>query len=189
LRSATTKETDMDRNPLRHRLRRCSLPGAILLLTLILGTAGCSDDDPTGPGVPETFSHSSSRTVDGLRLTVSTPRAEFAFGEKITIRVELTNVSDQPQVLDFLRGTPARYPNLSLNVDDGDDLAHFIAGDGERDNFTLAAGAKVSATFNWNQVSRLSREPVEPGVFRVIGFVSFDDRETLRVNDLFISLD
>ena len=179
----------MHRNPLHNRLRRCSLPGAILLLALVLGTAGCSDDDPTDPGVPETFSHSSSTTIDGLRLTVSTPKAEVAFGEKVAIRVELTNVGDQPQVLDFLRGNPARYPNLSVNVDDGNDLAHFIDGDGERDDFTLAAGARISATFDWNQVSRLTREPVERGIFQVTGFVGFDDRATLRVSDLFISLD
>lgn len=162
----------------------------VLLPALALSLAACgSDDDPMSPGVSETFGHSSSTTIDGLRLTVSTPKAKVAFGENIAIRLELTNVSDQPQVLDFQRGSPARYSNLVVNVDDGDGLAHFIDGDGERDDFTLAAGAKISATFNWNQVSRLTREPVEPGIFQVIGFVGFDDRATLRVSDLFISLD
>ena len=179
----------MTSNSLHHRLRPASLLGAILLLTLALGTAGCSDDDPTGPDVPESFGHASSATADGLRLTVSTPRAKVDFGKDIAIRVELTNVSDQPQVLDFLRGRPARYPNLTVNVDDGDDLAHFVDGDGERDDYTLAAGATISSTFTWNQISRLTRDPVEPGTYNVIGVVSFDDRATLRVNDLFISLD
>jgi|GEM_PF-4294877 len=178
----------MTSNSLHHRLRPASLLRAILLLTLALGTAGCSDDDPTGPGVPESFGHASSATAGGLRLTVSTPQAKVDFGKEVAIRVELTNVGDQPQILDFLRGQPARYPNLTVNVDDKNDLAHFVDGDGERDNYTLAAGATISSTFTWNQISRLTRDPVEPGVYKVIGVVSFDDRATLRVDDLFISL-
>jgi hypothetical protein len=35
----------------------------------------------------------------------------------------------------------------------------------------------------------LTRDPVEPCTYNLIGIVAFDDRAILRVNDLFISLD
>ena len=120
---------------------------------------------------------------------MSTPQATYDFGDDVTIRITLTNVSDQTQVLDFNRGRPARYSNLVLNVDDTDGAAHFVDGDGERDDFPLAPGEAISSTFTWNQNSRFGGDPVERGFYNVIGVVSFDDRATLRVNDLHVELD
>ena len=98
-------------------------------------------------------------------------------------------MSDQTQVLDFSRGNPARFPNLGLNVDNTDGTALFVAGDGDRDDFPLAPGESISATFTWDQGSRFGGNPVERGFYSVVAFVGFDDRDTLRVNDLFIELD
>lgn len=49
--------------------------------------------------------------------------------------------------------------------------------------------ASISASFTWDQVSRFTRGPVERGVFQVIAFFNFDNREQLNVRDLFIQLD
>ena len=163
--------------------------GAVLLLALAVGVVGCSDDDPTAPAIPAAFDHAEATTAGGLRLTASTPRATYDFGEDVQIRLTLTNVSDQEQVLDFSRGDPPRYSNLGLNVDDSGGAAHFVEGDGERDDFPLAPGEAISATFTWNQISRFGGAPVARGVYSVVAFVNFDDRAQLKVDDLFLSLE
>jgi hypothetical protein len=183
------KEPVMSNSDHHHLAGWSARLAAIVLIALALGSLGCSDDDPTSPSVPEDFAHAEETTANGLKLTVSTPRATYEFGEDIEIRITLTNVSDQTQVLDFLRGDPARYPNLGLNVDDENGSAHFVDGDGERDDFPLAPGEAISATFTWNQHSRFGGAPVERGYYSAVAFVAFDDRETLRVDDLFLELD
>lgn len=168
---------------------RSALPVLALVALFALGGVGCSSDDsPTGPS-SSTFAHASSTTQGGLTLTVSTPRATVAFAEEFQIRMELTNVSDTAQTLDFLRGEPARYGNLLLNIDDTDGLNHDASSEGERDVFELAAGATISATFTWDQVSRTLRRQVDAGVYQVIGVVSFDDRDAIAVRDLYVQID
>ena len=160
----------------------------LLLALATLGPTGCSDDDPMGPSGPS-FTHSATTTTGDLRLTVATDAATYEFGETVRVRVTLTNVGDTPQTLDFARGNPARFPNLGVNLNDEDDVVHHAAGDGERDVFELAAGTSIEASFDWDQNSRFTRSPVERGTFRVVAFVGFDDRDTIRVDDLFLMLD
>ncbi len=174
----------MNAQPSLQHLGRVLCVAALLPL---LAATGCSDDDPTGPG--QVFAHGATATAGGLRVSVATEAATYAFGTSFDIEVVLTNVSDQPQTLDFLRGDPARYPNLGLNAIDDGDASHFVAGEGERDVFALAPGASIRAVFNWDQTSRFTRSPVERGVYEMVAFVSFDDRETLRVDGLFVELD
>lgn len=170
-------------------MKRTTLRSLALLTFFLLAATGCSDDDsPTGPS-NSTFDHARSSTVDGLELTVSTPAATVDFGASFRVRIELTNVTDAPIALDFLRGEPARYGNLTLNIDDVDALNHFAASDGERDLFELAAGATIASTFTWNQESRTIRRQVDPGLYSLDATVAFDDRASIMVRDLFVRID
>lgn len=164
-----------------------TIPALLLTMCLFLvAAAGCSDDsDPTGPG----SSGQSVSAQDGvLQLKVTTDKASYAHGESVTVTVTLTNTGNASVDLDFNRGRPARYSNLVINVDDSDGLGHFIDGEGEFDTTTLAPNGSYRYSFVWNQVSRLTRQPVERGFFEVIGFAAFDDRDTIRASDLFIEL-
>lgn len=158
---------------------------ALILTVCALAGAGCSDDDPTTPAGP---AHAVSASDGPLSLTIASDKASYAFGAVVTLTVTLTNTSNAPVDLDFQRGTPARYANLAVNIDDSGGVNHFARGEGEADQTTLAAGASISHRLDWDQVSRRTRGPVERGSFEVIGFVGFDDRETLRVDRLFIEL-
>ena len=166
-----------------------SPPARLLTLALglvLLAAAGCSsNDDPTGPG----SGGPSASTQDGsLQLTVTTDKASYGIGDPVTVTVTLANTGAAPVALDFARGTPARYSNLVINVDDSDDVNHYADGGGELDMTSLAAGASYSYSFVWNQVSRRTRQPVDRGLFQVIGVTAFDDRDPIRVSDLFIQL-
>lgn len=166
-----------------------SLARVLCLAALLplLAATGCSDDDPTGPS--QVFAHGATATADGLQLSVATEAASYAFGTSFDIEVVLTNVSDHPQMLDFLRGNPARYPNLSINAVSESDVSHFVDGDGELDVYELAPGKSLRAVFTWDQDSRFTRAPVDRGVYEMVAFVGFDDRDTLRVDGLFVELD
>lgn len=169
---------------MRTRTNSTRLLTALALVAFVLAGAGCSDDDPAAP----VTTHSATADDGALSLTIATDRASYAFGEAIAFTATLTNTSGSPVDLDFQRGDPARYSNLGINVDDSDGVNHWAQGDGEADQTTLAAGASISYRLDWDQVSRRTRNPVERGSFEVIGFVGFDDRETLRVDRLFIEL-
>lgn len=161
----------------------------ILMLALglvLFAAAGCSENnDPTGPG----SGGLTASTQDGaLKLSVATDKATYTNGETVHVTITLTNTGDAPVALDFARGNPARYPNLSINVDDKDDVYHYVEGDGTLDTTTLGPKKSYRYTFSWDQVSRRTRQPVERGFFQVIGFTSFDDRDPLRVDGLFIEL-
>ena len=172
-------------------MNRRALPSPFALLILCavaLTSVGCSEDSPTGPS-NASFTHAEAVTVEGLELTVSTAKASVAFGDDFQIRTVLTNVSDKAQMLDFYRGNPARFGNLSVNVNDTNDLNHYAQSDGERDQFELAAGASITSTFTWNQYSRTMRRQVDSGVFEIIATVNFDDRDPVQVRDLYIEID
>lgn len=174
--------TTLHENPRTARIATTVLMLAFALIAL----AGCSEDSsPTGPGTP---AHANSNEDGGLRITAGTDKASYGFGEIVTINLTLTNISGAPMTLDFDRGNPARYPNLNVNVDDSGGSAHYVDGDGTADQTTLAAGASISYRFDWDQTSRFTRAPVDRGVHEVIGFAGFDDRATLKVEDLFIEL-
>lgn len=165
-----------------------SIPKTLALVALLsLVVVGCSDDD--SPTAPTTFAHSRSVVSGDLELTVSTPKASVAFGDAVAIRIELSNVGDTTQTLDFLRGTPARFGNLTLNVDDVDDLNHHAVSEGERDVYELAAGATITANFSWDQNSRTLRRQVDPGLYSLDASVAFDDRDAIVVRDLYIDID
>lgn len=169
----------------RTALRRPLL--GLITLALMFGLSACSDDSGgMGPSAP---AHSKTTESGGLELTASTPKASYDFGEEIPITVRMENTSGSPITVDFARGRPARYSNIGINVDDMDGLAHHVRGDGERDRFEMQPGEVIRYTFNWDQVSRLTRRPVDRGTFEIIAFSGFDDRETLRVAGLFLELE
>ena len=164
-------------------------PTRFLMLALCLGlfaAAGCSSsNDPTGPGSDGL----TASTQDGdLQLTIATDKATYMNGEPVAITITLTNTGSAPVNLDFARGTPARYSNLNINVDDGDGADHYAQGDGTLDKAALAPKASYRYSFTWDQVSRLTRKPVDRGFFEVIGFAGFDDRDPIRIDGLFIEL-
>ncbi len=166
-----------------------SSPARFLMLALCLGlfaATGCSsNNDPTGPGNGAL----TASTQDGdLQLTVTTDKASYMNGEPVNITVTLTNTGSAPVNLDFARGTPARYSNLNINVDDSDGVDHYAQGDGTLDKAALAPKASYRYSFTWNQVSRRTRQPVDRGFFEVIGSARFDDRDPVRVDGLFIEL-
>ena len=164
-------------------------PARFLMLALglvLFAATGCSsNNDPTGPG----SGGQTASTQDGdLQLTVTTDKASYLAGDPVTITITLTNTGSAPVNLDFARGTPARYSNLNINVDDSDGADHYAQGDGTLDKTALAPKASYRYSFTWNQVSRLTRKPVDRGFFEIIGFAGFDDRDYLRVDGLFVEL-
>lgn len=159
---------------------------ATLLLVAAMALNACSsDNNPTGPSAPE---HATFVDDGGLRLTVGTDKANYELGEQVTITTILTNTTDAPIALDFARGTPARYSNINVNADDSDDVNHYAQGQGSDDLTTLGAGKSIDYTFVWDQVSRRTRVPVDRGIFEIIGFAGFDNRDTIRAANLFIQL-
>ncbi len=156
-----------------------------LILTTTLALAACSDDNPTGPGA---LPHATSTQSGDLRLTVSTDKASYDFGESITITSVLTNTGSAAVTLDFARGNPARYSNFNFNANDDNGVNHYAYGQGTADQTTLGAGESIHYTSVWNQVSRRSRRPVERGVFQIISSVGFDNRDRIRADNLFVQL-
>ncbi|MCB1182606.1 hypothetical protein KDM41_04165 [bacterium] len=163
------------------------LPVLTVLLLLGLALTGCSSDD--NPAAPAAGAHNASTTDGGLQLTVGTDKASYAFGEDVVVTMVLRNTGNAPIALDFQRGDPARYPNLSVNIRSDDNYSHFVDGDGTRDKTSLGAGESIRTTLLWEQqISRSNRQPVARGTYRVVGFIDFDDRDQLKVEDLFIEL-
>lgn len=172
-----------------HKTSLNKAPRLVLALTLALvltAVTGCSDDsNPAGPSLPANV----ASVQDGnLMLTVATDKASYNFGAPVTVTVTLANTGTTPVALDFSRGSPARFPNLNINLDDGNGAVHHADGDGTLDVTTLNAKSSYRYSFVWNQTSRFTRQPVERGVFQVSGFVNFDDRDQLKADDLFIEL-
>lgn len=157
----------------------------LLTLALLAPLAACSEDSTTAPEAPW---HQSSAVQDGLQTTIATCQASYEFGETVRIRATVKNVSDTAQTLTFERGNPARYPNVGVNVDDDGGFAVFVDGDGEQDSRTLQPGQSFTYEWSWDQSHRINRDPVDRGVYEVIGFVGRTDGETLR-STLDIELD
>jgi hypothetical protein len=147
---------------------------SIAILSLVALFGGCSKDSPMGPSTPR---HTSRTTQSGYQLTASTAKASYAFGETITIDATIKNVTDQPLVMDFERGDPARYPNVNVNVDDDGGFAVFVDGEGEQDTYTLAPGKSLSYSYTWDQNNRITRAPVDRGVYEVKVFSVLKDTQ------------
>ena len=134
--------------------------------------------------------------ITGLAGQSGARLQQYLFGSITTISVSdvvvtmvLRNTGNAPIALDFQRGDPARYPNLSVNIRSDDNYSHFVDGDGTRDKTSLGAGESIRTTLLWEQqISRSNRQPVARGTYRVVGFIDFDDRDQLKVEDLFIEL-
>jgi len=163
----------------------------LLMATFLLAAAtalnACGkDDNPTAPGA--SLVNVTSADDGGLRLTVGTDKANYDLGEPVMITTILTNTTKSPIALDFYRGTPARYSNINVNADDADGVNHYAQGQGTDDKTTLGAGRSIDYTFAWDQISRRTRQPVERGMFEIIGSVGFDDRDPLSARKLFVQL-
>lgn len=157
----------------------------VLMFALAILTGCSSDDNPMGPALGS----NAATTEDGaLELSLSSDKASYAFGDDVTITLSLRNTGNSAINLDFDRGTPARYPNLSINVKDTTKVSHFVQGEGTADVTSLAAGAAITYSWVWDQTSRFTRRPVDRGTFELVGFTAFDDRDLIRVEGLFIEL-
>lgn len=135
---------------------------ATAVFAVLLSSCG-SDSSPVSPR------HSASVDEGALRLTISVDKAIYQPFENVNIRMRMQNITAEPITLVFDRGTPARFPNANVNINDRENsVNHFARGEGEEDMVNLQPNESRDYEINWNQVSRtLGGGQVEPGFFLV----------------------
>ena len=102
-----------------------------------------------------------------ISMSVSTPKTEFALGERIPFRVTMAN--SMPFPITFRTRSPIPWV---WHVDGMDDAARVSVRDPpeKRGEFRFDRGERKRFTKQWSQMIRVSKsewEPVEPGEYTI----------------------
>jgi len=155
-----------------------------MTLLLALSATGCGSDSMMGPKL----NHSATTQQMGLTLTTATAKATYAFGSTITIQATVRNSGSSPVTLTFERGTPPRYSNFNLSVDDSVSTQVYAQGDGTQDSLTLQPGQSKDYTFVWDEMDFHTHKPVPAGDYELKVFSGLKDGSSLQFKSLFVRL-